>query len=175
MKEKHYLKVKFALTKDNSPAIYDFFWKYLPSVLNELKAKEVKIKIERLEPIDRIYTNLNKTEAELKGIFDNFAKAHHLIEEPALTFEKQKTTLKARLKTKDLSSLLQDYNTLFDLFFADLIIKADKKIMFDMMDGFSNNLLAIGEKPVLEKFKSLLKKRLPSTRFEYVDHKGGKA
>ena len=175
MNGKHYLKVKFALTKDNSPAIYDFFWNYLPSVFNELKTKEVKIKIERLEPIDRIYTNLNKTEKELREIFDNFAKCHHLIEEPALTFEKQKTTLKARFKTNDLANLLKDYNTLFDLFFADLIIEADEKIMLDMMDGFSNSLLVIGGKPVLEKFKTLLKKRMPLTKFEYVDSEREKA
>lgn len=173
MEDIHYLKVNFPLTKDNSPAIYDFLRQHLCSVLKDLGLKEASVEIERLEPLDKIYTNLDKSEEELKKIFDDFAKSHHFIEKPALTFEKQKTSLKAKLKSENICHVLDDYNTLFDIFFTDTIIKADGKLTIDMMDGFSNSVLVMGEGPLLEKFKLCLTKKIPGTIFEYIDKRDG--
>jgi ethanolamine utilization microcompartment shell protein EutS len=168
MARKHYVRVYFGIAKDNSPEIYDFLFKHLPDVLKEMKIDEVSIEIERLEPIDMIYSNLEKPKEEVMKILDGFAKSHHLIEEPSLTYTQKKTSLKAKVKTAKLGGLLSDYNILFDIFFTDLIIKA-KGFMIDMMDGFNNTLLAAGEKDAIEKFQKAVKKRLRKTRFVEAD------
>jgi len=168
MKEKHYLKLKFGIGKDNSPAIYDFLWTHLSGALKELKVKNAGIKIERLEPIDMVYTNLEISKEDLKKHYHQFAKSHHLKEEPSLYKGGDKTTLTAKIKADKISSLLEEYNELFDIFFTDLIIETDGLVM-DMMDGFSNSILFSGEKKELERLKKYVKKKMPSTKFEWAD------
>ncbi|MFH1586629.1 MAG: hypothetical protein ABID38_02115 [Candidatus Diapherotrites archaeon] len=168
MKEKHYLKLKFGLGKDNSPAIYDFLWNHLSGALKELGGGKVSVKIERLEPIDMVYTNLEISKEELKKHYHKFAKSRHLRELPALYRGKDKTTLTAKIKVEKISELLQEYNELFDLFFTDLIIEADG-LLIDMMDGFSNSILVSGEKGELEKLKKFVKSKMPATKFGWAN------
>lgn len=168
---KHYLKLRFGLDEDNSPEIYDFFFGKMEGVLKSMDFKEVRLEIKRLEPIDKIYTNVNKSKEEIMKIFDDFAKSHHLREKAALTCSPEKTSLAAKLDVEKLKPLLQDYNTLFDLFFADIVVEADNELRIEMMDGFSNTLLVSGPEKNLAKFRELTKNKLPKTKFLDVDRK----
>lgn len=164
----HYARVYFGRAKDNSPEIYDFLFRHMAPSFREIGVKAVALEIERLEPIDEIYTNLEKPKKEIKKIFDDFAKSHHLKEKASLTFTKEKTSLSAKLAVKNLGSVLNDYNTLFDIFFTDLIIKAGP-LTIDMMDGFNNSLLIMGNLETIGKFEGAVKKRLKKTKFVFSD------
>ena len=171
MHDVHYLKIDFGFNRENAPEIYDFLWIHMPTLLKKLSAKKVQIEIERLEPMDEIYTNLNLTEKGIKKIFDKFAKSHHLKQVPSIVFDNSKTSLRATVPLGKLGKIFDDYNTLFDIFFTDTIIRTDNNLTFDMMDGFSNSLLVIGKKKHLEKLVAIAKKLLDkSTKFEFVDH-----
>ncbi len=168
MNEKHYLKLKFGIARDNVPGIYDFLWNHLSGALKLAGAKNAGVKIERLEPIDMVYTNLEISKEELKKHYHKFAKSHHLKELPALYRGNDRTALTAKIKAEKISELLQEYNELFDLFFTDVIIEADG-LLLDMMDGFSNSILVSGEKKSLEKLKKFVKDKMPATKFEWMN------
>ncbi|MBU1939659.1 MAG: hypothetical protein ABH854_02830 [Candidatus Diapherotrites archaeon] len=166
----HYLKISFGTQKDRSPEIYDFFFTHLPAALHDLGAGAVDLEIERLEPLDSIYTNLDKSPAEMKKIFDKFTKCHHLEKEPSLTLDNKRTSLHAQISTRNLSCVLQDYNVLFDMFFADVIVKSESlSLTIDMMDGFSNSVLVFGPEDIVGKFKTLIGKKMKNLKFKNAD------
>lgn len=167
MSKKHYLQLEFGVEEDGSPLIYDFLWEHLPRALEKLGYNRVRMEMERLEPIDRIYSNINRPNEEIKKIFDDFCKNHGLKKEKSLTATREKTSIKASVKVSDLGGVLEDYNLLFDIFFTDLIIIADKKLRIEMMDAASNLVLAIGSKECLEAFRKELESLTKKTK--YVD------
>ncbi|HLC36319.1 MAG TPA: hypothetical protein VJK05_01800 [archaeon] len=167
--DKHYLRVTFGLDKDNSPEIYDFLFSYLQKLLIELKIDNVKVLLDRLEPLDPIYTNLETSEGDIKNELDGFAKAHHLKEVKGLTGSKKKISLEAKINSNKLSQLFKDYNMLFDIFFTSTKIEAGN-LFFDLMDAFNNSLLIVGPKDLLERIeKKIAKKTKSEVLFEYVD------
>lgn len=175
MQKKHFVKIQFGVKHDNAPEIYDFLWLYLPRILHSMKFENVKLTIERLEPLDQRYTNLEMPEAKIKKIFDDFAGSHHLHEVADAALHREKATLTAKLPVKNLAQALKDYNVLFDIFFADVVINADGKLTIDMMNGFENSALAIGDKKILDKFSAELQKHT-KTRLDFfsADHKNVK-
>jgi len=164
----HYARVYFGRAKDNSPEIYDFLFRHMAPSLKEMGIKTISLEIERLEPVDEIYTNLDRPKGEIRKIFDGFAKCRRLREKPSLTLTKERTSLSAKFSVKDLSSVLDDYNTLFDIFFTDLIIKAGR-LTIDMMDGFNNSLLVMGDLQSIGKFEAAVKKHMKKTKFVFSD------
>jgi len=159
----HYLRVKFGLLQDNRPEIYAFFYEYLPKILQKMKEEKVGLKIERLEPLDEKHVNFSAHSREkIRQALVRFSLSHGL--------HKQHNMLIAQLPVKKLAQTLKDYNVLFDLFFTDVTL-VSRKFKVDMMDGFYNSLLLIGEKPVLEKIQPLLKQRVAKpVSFKFVDH-----
>lgn len=151
--------MQFSITKDGSPEIYDFVFSYLPEFLKKKNYKKINITMERLEPINKIYSNINMPDEEIEKIFKKFCKTHGLKTGRALTAEKQKTTIMAEIKTSELERVLKDYNVLFDIFFSDLIIKTDD-LKIDLMSVPANSVLAIGEKPLLQEFKKFIEKKV---------------
>ena len=169
MAEKHYLRISFSLEKDKTPEIYDFLFEYLPKVLKSLKVKSVDLEIERLESLNSIFTNLDYEPKEIKRIFNNFVKSHHLHKKASLTAERDRTSVTARVSVAKLAPLLNDYNQLFDIFFTDLTLKA-KGLTVEMMDAFNNSVLVSGEQKTLTKFRKLLKKLARRASFSSADH-----
>jgi hypothetical protein len=168
-KEKHYLRVSFALEKDKTPEIYDFLFEYLPKVLKSLKVKTVSLEIERLESLNSIFTNLDYNTKEIRKIFSDFVKSHHLHKKASLTAERDKTSVTAKVSVAKLAPLLDDYNQLFDIFFTDLTVKG-KGLSVEMMDAFNNSVLVAGDKKSLEKFRKELKKLARRASFSNADH-----
>jgi hypothetical protein len=145
MAREHFMKLYFSIKRNASPEVYDFLFRYMEDALKGIGVKKVSLEMERLEPLDEIYTNLQGYDLpEIKRIFDGFAEKHHLREMKDLTAEKMKTSLKAELTIDELKKTLEDYNLLFDVFFADIIIKAHdhkKRITVDLMDPADNTAL----------------------------------
>jgi len=163
MPREHFMKLFFSIKRNASPEVYDFLFKYLEGALKATGIKKVSLEIERLEPLDDIYTNLKDYDIpEIKRIFDRFAKSHHLKETRDLTADRMKTSLKAELGIGELKKTLEDYNLLFDIFFTDVIIKAHdhrKRLEIDLMDPASNSaLLASPSLDLLNEFTGNVKK-----------------
>ena len=114
----HYARIDFSDASRNVPGVYDFLFDHLQPVLTELGEHSVELRIERLEPLDAVYTNLDVSPSQLKKILERFAKSHQLHHE--------KNFLSAVVPTKNLSKTLADYNVLFDLFFTDLVVSGKK-------------------------------------------------
>lgn len=165
---KHYVRIKFPVTKDNTPGIYDFLWKHMGNAMYDAGIKKVKVDIKRLEPIDSIYTNLEIEPEAAEAVLKEFAKAHHLKKHKSLTALKHLSSLRCDCWVKDIGKILDDYNLLFDIFFTDITIKSDK-LTIDMMDGFSNSVLAIAEEKQLAEFQKTLRKKMQGIKFEFVD------
>ena len=158
----HYARIDFSDASRNVPGVYDFLFDHLQPVLTELGEHSVELRIERLEPLDAVYTNLDVSPSQLKKILERFAKSHQLHHE--------KNFLSAVVPTKNLSKTLADYNVLFDLFFTDLVVSG-KKLHLDMMDGFSNSILAMGEEKQLKRFESIVRKKVhQKIAFKKADH-----
>jgi hypothetical protein len=173
--EKHYMRIVFGVQKDRSPEIYDFLFKHLPQILSKLKFKHVDLDIQRLESLNSIYTNLDHDEDEIKKIFNDFVKSHHLKKAAALNAEMDKTSVKAELLVEKLAAVLQDYNTLFDIFFTDTIVHVDHELTFDMMDAFNNSLLVSGSEEHLAEVQKLTKQLAQGpVEFKMVDHEEAK-
>ena len=173
MAKEHYLRVQFPLLKDNSPGIYKFLFECVADIFAGMGIRSLGLHIERLEPLDEIYTNIyGVNRSKIRRIFHNFAKSHHLIEAPSLTATNERASLHAKANAANLQEIFRDYNALFDIFFTDLIIKSEK-ISFDVMDPFSNSLIAIsGDRKVLEKFRRIAQKKCKmKIEFGYIDHK----
>ncbi|HIH21892.1 MAG TPA: hypothetical protein HA222_04520 [Candidatus Diapherotrites archaeon] len=161
--QEHYLRVKFGLLPDNRPEIYEFFYAYLPKILHRMKEPKVGLKIERLEPLDEKHVNLPLHSREkIRHALVRFSLAHGL--------HRHDNWLVAALPAKKLSQALRDYDVLFDLFFTDVSV-VSRKFKVEMMDGFYNSLLLVGERQTLEKIQPLLKQqaRAPIS-FKWVDH-----
>ena len=160
----HYLRVKFGVLSDNRPEIYAFFYEYLPKILQRMKEEKVGLKIERLEPLDEKHVNFSAHSREkIRQALVRFSLSHGL--------HRQHNLLIAQLPVKKLAQTLKDYDVLFDLFFTNVTVVA-RKFKVDMMDGFYNSLLLIGEKQVLEKTQELLKQHVEKpVSFKFVDHK----
>ena len=173
--EKHFMRIIFGVQKDRSPEIYDFLFKYLPQILSRLKFKHVDLDIQRLESLDSIYTNLDYDEKEIKKIFNDFVKSHHLKKVASLNAEQDRTSIKASLHVEKLAAVLQDYNALFDIFFTDTIVSVDHELTFDMMDAFNNSLLVSGSKEILAEVQKLTKQLAQGpVEFKMVDHEEAK-
>ncbi len=173
MAKEHYLKVNFPLLSDNSPGIYKFLFKCVGDALSGAGAKTVELHIERLEPLDEIYTNIyGLSRNKIRRIFHNFAKSHHLIEAPDLTATNERASLHAKASAASLQEIFRDYNALFDIFFTDLLIKSEK-IALDVMDPFSNSLIAISkDRKVLENFRRIAQRKCKMRmKFAYIDHR----
>lgn len=169
--EKHYMRLTFGMTKDFTPEIYEFLWKYLPKALHKMGFKDVDLEIERLESMNSIYTSLDFKPGEIKKMFNEFIKSHHLKKAASSNAEMDRTTVKAEVPVERLEPLLQDYNTLFDLFFTEVIIHADKELMIDMMDAFNNSCLVIGSIDKLMELKEAVSAQVKGpVEFQMVDH-----
>jgi hypothetical protein len=157
----HYLRIHFSLLPDGSPEIYDFLFNYLPRILRGFGNKKVRVEIERLEPLNKIFTNLDLSEKLIKKALERFARFHHL--------KKTKNKLIATLSLKETTQTFKDYNKMFDLFFSAVKIKS-KNFEFDLMDGFNNSILVKGSKKDLEKLIERVKPMLKmKARFEFAD------
>ncbi|MBS3057153.1 MAG: hypothetical protein J4415_00830 [Candidatus Diapherotrites archaeon] len=176
MAKEHYLKVSFPLLGDNSPGIYNFLFECVADVLQGIGARKVELHIERLEPLDEIYTNIyGVSRGKIRQIFKRFTSSHHLIEAPDLTATHERASLRAKINTANLQEIFRDYNALFDIFFTDLQIKSDG-IALDVMDPFSNSLIAISaDRKVLESFRKIAQKRCKmAMKFSYIDSRPGR-
>ena len=162
----HFMELKFGVKKNNVPEIYGFLFSYLPKALHILSLKSVKVEIDRLEPLDKIYTNLPFDERYVIKAFNRFAVSHHLrqVKDPVLN--KTKVSLRAEVPATELGSLFFDYNLLFDIFFTEVILKASnakKALQVSLLDPFSNScLVESSDLSLLENFVELVKKQ--STR-----------
>lgn len=176
MAKEHYLRVNFPLLGDNSPGIYKFLLECVADVFSGIGAGKVELHIERLEPLDEVYTNLyGVTRGKIRQIFKRFASSHHLIEEPDLTATHERASLRAKINASSLQEIFRDYNALFDIFFTDLQIKSDR-VALDVMDPFSNSLIAISrDKKALEKFRKIAQKKCRmAMKFSYIDSRPGR-
>ncbi len=170
------MKVEFPLLDDNSPGIYKFLFECIADVFSGIGAGNVELHIERLEPLDEVYTNIyGVSRGKIRQIFKRFASSHHLIEEPDLTATHERASLRAKIRTSSLQEIFRDYNALFDIFFTDLLIKSEK-IALDVMDPFSNSLIAISkDRKTLEKFKGAAQKKCGMRmKFSYIDSRPGR-
>ena len=176
MQKEHYLKVSFPLLGDNSPGIYKFLFECVADVFSGVGIRTVELHIERLEPLDEVYTNIyGVTRGKIRQIFRRFASSHHLIEAPDLTATHERASLRAKINVSSMQEIFRDYNALFDIFFTDLQIKSDR-IALDVMDPFSNSLIAISkDKKVLEKFRGIAQKKCKmAMKFSYIDSRLGR-
>ena len=174
MKRKWFATLTFSLTQDRTPEVYDFLWTYLPKILPQAGCKKLRLEINRLEPMNRIYTRLNLPHEEIQAIFRRFCTSRHLRRKASLDAYHDRTSLAAELEVANLAPLFRDYNTLFDLFFADIVIKADSGLLIDLADGFSNMIVVEGTWQQLANFETLTRKycREP-VRFDYSESAQG--
>ncbi len=173
MKQKWFATLAFSLTKDNSPEVYDFLWEYLPKILRQLGCKKLRLEINRLEPLNRVYTRLDLSHEEIQAIFRRFCHSHGLHRKASLDVYRDKTSLAAELAADKLAQTFKDYNALFDLFFADIVIKADNGLFIDMADGFSNMMVVEGTRPQLAEFEVLTKKHCREPVSFYYSERNG--
>lgn len=159
-----FLWVEFGISKNAAPQIYDFLLQDCAAILEKAGGAKTAVVLERLEPLSLSYSNLDVSDAALKKIFARFLKSHKLKSAASAYFPKQKTSVKGTVATSRLVEVLADYNLLFDLFFCDIQLQS-KRLFVDVMDPFSNVLLARGPPEVLACFSREVKKRLPKTSF----------
>lgn len=166
----HYLRIRFGVKKDGVPAIYDFFFEHLPRALHALGEHTVNVRIERLEPLNAFYSQIAESPDEIRHLLEKFARSHHLKQAPSIVVNHERTSLAGRVAIKSLESLFNDYNVLFDMFFADIQVHGHK-IGIDMMDAFDNSVLALSpEKLYLQQFQHALQKSMgPMTEFEWAE------
>lgn len=171
--KRHYMQLKFSIAEDLHPEIYDFLWKYLPRTLLELGIRQVSLEIERLEPLNSIYTNLDNDRRGIRKIFEKFCRIHGLEKAPALTLTSEMTSVKAKIRTVELEKVLKDYDLLFDLFFTDLLVRTPEVIV-DMMNGFENSVLLVSkDKKFLEQIGRLIKAKCSAGLvLEWVEAQG---
>ena len=160
-----FLEVEFAVARDGHPRIYDFFLEHLDAVLLQLGQKSCELVIERLEPLNLLYSHLNVSGAIMRRIFLRYCKSHKLT--PFSSFHKIKTSCRGKIQTTKIKAALRDYNLLFDLFYSDVRIKTSN-VFIDAMDLFSNRILVEASPRDLEGFKKRVKKMLPKTRFAFL-------
>jgi hypothetical protein len=166
--------ISLGLARDGSPLIYNFLGDYLPAALKKLGYRSVKLEMERLEPIDRIYSNIDMPDEEIKRIFEKFCKVHGLKKGKSLTATGERTSVRAEVKVAELHDVIKHYNVLFDIFFASLTITADGNLKIEVMDAASGSVLAMGSKQILDKFGAEIRKQNRTTKIVYVEKKGKK-
>src|SRR3989338_2358947 len=170
MQAKQFVTLTFSLAANGRPEVYDFLWTYLPKALQQTGCKKLRLEINRLEPLNRIYTRLNLPHERIQEIFNRFCQSNHLRRRASLDAYQDKTSLAAELDAKNLAPLFKDYNVLFDLFFADIVVKADNGLFVDMAGGFSNMVVVEGNQPKLRQFEGLLQKLCKApVRFSYSE------
>lgn len=163
---KRFLEVYFGTGRDAHPEIYDFFLERIGPVLTKMKQSSTQLVLERLEPLNTVYSHLKVSNRIMTHIFKRYCKAHGLKAFAAFS-PKEHFSCKGTIQTRKLDGILEDYNVLFDLFFCDVRIKT-KKLFVDAMDLFSNHLLVEADLKTLKQFQKLVKKALPKTRFRLV-------
>ena len=137
----YYLDLSFDY-KNGVPLIYEFLMFDFPEFCKKNKIKELKLNVDRLEPLKGMYINVDIDAKCIGRVLKKFAKAHHV----NLTnhANKRKIDIKAKLTPSALSTVLKDYNQLFDIFFTDTRIESPR-INIDVMDFTLNTALLYGD------------------------------
>ena len=165
--QKSFLAVDFGVSKAGHPELYDFLLSDCKTVIEKLGDHRATVTLERLEPLNLVYSNLAVSPKVLDKIFKRFCKSHKLKPFSSGYNPKHRTSCHGGIATQNLPSVMQDYNLLFDVFFCDIRLQT-KHVMIDVMDPFSNSMIVQGLPGVLKKFAAAVKKVLPKTSFKTV-------
>ncbi|MFH0955289.1 MAG: hypothetical protein V1777_04260 [Candidatus Micrarchaeota archaeon] len=161
------MAVNFGVSKDATPQLYDFLLQDFKPVLEKTGEFRMAVVLERLEPLNLVYSNLSVAPKVLDSIFRQFCKSHGLKSYSSAYDKKQKTSAHGTVNSKNVSAVLEDYNLLFDVFFCNIQFSS-KRLLIDIMDPFSNMMIVQGSSAVLKKFQTSLKKTLPKTTFKRI-------
>lgn len=164
---KSFLAVTFGVSKAGHPELYDFLLQDCQGVFEKLGEHRISLVLERLEPLNLVYSNMDVSQKVLEKVFARFCKSHGLRPLASGYNPKHKTSCQGGLKTANLPAVMEDYNVLFDVFFCDIQLKS-KKVMVDIMDPFSNSMIVQGTPANLKNFQGLLKKKLARTTFRTI-------
>lgn len=160
---KRFLEVRFGISSDAHPQIYNFFLEEISAILKRIKQPSAMLNLVRLEPLNTMYSHLNVSHQLMNQIFLKYCKTHKLKPFSAFT-PKQKFSCRGNIRSNKINDVMNDYNMLFDMFFCDIRVET-KKLFIDCMDLFSNQLLVHSDIKTLKQFQKLVKKALPKTKF----------
>ena len=142
------MEITFSTTPDGRPEIYDFLWEHLPALYEELKEKEVLLR-------------MPTTPAPAKKKNVAHAIIHHFDQkfqrDSRATIQTKETVLQARVPIAQLDSLLNAYNILLDAHLPALSFSAEK-LSVDFSRATKQTILIHTQKKNAEKIRTFLKK-----------------